>query len=101
MNIEANSFKDMGNFGTLSELAYLNFGHNFIEKISPAPKYEMLQKLYLCTFLFIKDDNKIKKIDNLNHLANLKILDLEQNKIEKIKNISKLTKLTDLILTNN
>jgi Leucine-rich repeat (LRR) protein len=40
------------------------------------------------------DNNKIWKIQNLDHLVNLQWLDLSFNNIEKIEGLSTLTKLT-------
>lgn len=56
--------------------------------------FERLTKLQL-------DNNIIRKIENLDHLVNLRWLDLSFNNITKIEGLDKLTQLTDLSLFNN
>jgi Leucine-rich repeat (LRR) protein len=53
------------------------------------------------------DNNLIERIENLDHLVNLKwlgkilYLDLSFNCIKEIKGLEKLTQITDLSLYNN
>ena len=53
-----------------------------------------LKELYL-------SQNFIEKIENLEKLVKLEILDLAFNKISKLENIETLSELTDLWLNNN
>ncbi|AOW01689.1 hypothetical protein B0I72DRAFT_136860 [Yarrowia lipolytica] len=46
-------------------------------------------------------DNRIGKIENVNHLVNLTNLDFSFNKIRHIKNVSKLTKVINFYLCQN
>lgn len=46
-------------------------------------------------------DNRIGKIENVNHLVNLTSLDFSFNKIRHIKNVSKLTKIVHFYLCQN
>ena len=54
----------------------------------------LLKELYL-------SENFITKIENLDKLINLEILDLAYNKIEELENIEKNSNLTDLWLNHN
>jgi len=47
----------------------------------------------------ILNNNKIKKIDNLETLASLKSLELRSNRIEKWENLEKLTNLVIVCLS--
>jgi Leucine-rich repeat (LRR) protein len=47
------------------------------------------------------DNNIIEKIENIDHLTNLKWLDLSFNRIKTIEGLDKLVNLTDLTLYNN
>lgn len=84
-------FKDI----TVLSLSYKN-----ILKIQNLDGLFYLEKLQL-------DNNLIERIENLDHLVNLKWLgkifysDLSFNCIKEIKGLEKLTQITDLSLYNN
>jgi Leucine-rich repeat (LRR) protein len=84
-------FKDI----TVLSLSYKN-----ILKIQNLDGLFYLEKLQL-------DNNLIERIENLDHLVNLKwlgkilYLDLSFNCIKEIKGLEKLTQITDLSFYNN
>lgn len=63
-------------------------------------KIEGLEKLKNLKFLFL-NNNKIEKIEGLDNLENLLFLDLSRNKIKKIEGLENLRKLKHLDLNNN
>jgi Leucine-rich repeat (LRR) protein len=80
---------------TLHDIAELTLSFKNIWAIENLQGFETsLVKLQL-------DNNHIQKIENLDHLVNLKWLDLSFNDISKIENLDKLVQLTDLSLFSN
>ncbi|OBA27875.1 L domain-like protein [Hanseniaspora valbyensis NRRL Y-1626] len=79
----------------LNNLKILSLPSNKLNKIPSSVKnLPNLTELYL-------SGNKIEKIENLETLSKLEILDLNYNKIEHVENITALTSLTDLWLSYN
>ena len=77
-----------------AEIEAAIFSFQNIMKIDNLEGLANLTKLQL-------DNNVIEKIENLDHLVNLTRLDLSFNNIAKIEGLEKLTKITDLSLLNN
>ena len=78
----------------LSSITCLKFGYNNIRLIDNLYGLDNLTHLYL-------DNNKISDIQNLNHLTQLKWLDLSFNNIKSIVNVDQLINLTDLSFYQN
>ena len=75
-------------------LISLNLNDNRIEKIHNLNKLANLEKLHL-------NNNQLTEISGLESLINLKVLSLGSNKIKEIKNISHLVNLEDLFIEGN
>jgi protein phosphatase 1 regulatory subunit 7 len=71
----------------------LDLAFNQIKKIENIPKAK-IEKLYL-------NENKIHQIENLNHLKDLKLLELGSNKIKKIENLQENLNLEQLWIGRN
>lgn len=72
----------------------LDFSFRNIYEIAHLQGFERLVKLKL-------DNNKIRKIENVDHLVNLEWLDLSFNQIRKIDGLGTLSKLRTLVLSSN
>jgi len=77
----------------LINLQKLYLSNNQIKKIK---KYKWIDKFR--SIIFTIDNNKTKKIENLDKLINLKILSLSCYKIKKIENLNNLINWESLSL---
>ena len=86
---------DLSFLECLTELEYLNIGHNKTENYEIIGFNKELKTLII-------DDNKLEDISFLEDLKNLKILSISSNvKIKDYRCISKLYKLEKLYISNN
>lgn len=73
-------------------LRILDLSYNNIKEIENLP--EQLTKIYLVS-------NRIRRMENLNHLKNVQMVDLSSNKIRKMENLGGLENLRELYLARN
>ena len=94
MSISEDKRREMKTETELHHVQALSFSFHNILKIDNLNGLAALVKLQL-------DNNIIEKIENISHLTNLEWLDLSFNNISKIEGLETLVKLTDLSLFNN
>lgn len=95
LDLSFNKLKHVKNLPTsLSSLTELYFVQNRIQKLEKLDHLTNLTMIELAA-------NRIREIENLEHLTNLRELWLGKNKITEIKNLSPLTNLRLLDLKSN
>lgn len=90
-----NKIKEIKGLETLSKLKNLELGGNRIEEIS-----ETMHLLPSLTQLWL-GKNRIQRLQNLDHLHNLRILSIQSNRITKMEGLDKLVNLEELYLSHN
>ena len=78
----------------MPNLTILSMQSNRISKIENLDKLPKLEELYL-------SDNGLIKLEGLDHLCKLKVLDLANNKIERIENVDSLKELEEFWFNGN
>ena len=99
--IEDNHIKEIRGLGSLKNLRVLRFGESFhYNSGNEIQKIENLESLHKLEVLELAN-NKIQKIEGLNLLKNLERLDLSSNQIRAIEGLEELSNLKILHLSDN
>ncbi|MBN1766692.1 MAG: leucine-rich repeat protein [Sedimentisphaerales bacterium] len=85
---------ELHTINSLKNLKVLSLHANKLTKIAGLENLADLRILHL-------NDNRIRRIENLDRLKHLRVLDLRSNRIDKLENLEALTDLRHLYLDHN
>ena len=101
LNLRSNHIKKLEGLENMTKLRYLYVEDNQINKIECLDKLKNLHSLRFGESFHFYSGNMIHKIENLESLTELRVLELANNKIQKIEGLDLLKNLECLDLSYN